>query len=114
MTKEQIITTLAKGRKVEQMVENIAHQPLSQDLKDLSQMVYLILLEYDEAKIIDLWENHQMDFFLARIIVNQYHSVNSPYYTQFRKFRSLADTEIHWQGTEDEEDFDIFDTDRVI
>lgn len=90
--KETIIETLAKDRRVEALVENIAHHSLTADLKDLCQMVYLILLEYDESKLQDLWENDQMNFFLARIILNQYRSSNSPFHAIFRKYqeRSLS------------------------
>ena len=85
-----IIETLAKERRVEAMVENIAHQSLTADLKDLCQMVYLVLLEYDEDKILDLWENGQINFFLARIIINQYRSSNSPFHTMFRKYQERS------------------------
>ena len=74
------------------MVENIAHQTLTADLKDLCQMVYLILLEYDESKLQDLWENEQINFFLARIIINQYRSSNSPFHTIFRKYQERSFT----------------------
>ena len=72
------------------MVENIARQPLDADLRDLAQMVYLILLEYDEAKIQDLWNNGQINFFLARIIVNQYRSSNSPFHMIFRRYQERS------------------------
>ena len=90
--KETIIETLAKDRRVEALVENIAHHSLTADLKDLCQMVYLILLEYDESKLQDLWENDQINFFIARIILNQYRSSNSPFHAIFRKYqeRSLS------------------------
>ena len=92
MNKQTIIETLAKERRVEALVENIAHHSLTADLKDLCQMVYLILLEYDESKLQDLWENNQMNFFLARIILNQYRSSNSPFHSIYRKYqeRSLS------------------------
>lgn len=90
--KQTIIETLARERRVEAMVENIAHQPLTADLKDLCQMVYLILLEYDESKLQDLWENEQINFFLARIIINQYRSSNSPFHTIFRKYQERSFT----------------------
>lgn len=77
------------------MVENIAHSPLTADLKDLVQMVYVILLEYDEDKIIDLWEHDQIGFFIARIIINQYRSSSSPFYASIRKFRASIDEEWH-------------------
>ena len=90
--KKTIIETLTKDRRVEALVENSAHHSLTADLKDLCQMVYLILLEYDESKLQDLWENDQINFFIARIILNQYRSSNSPFHAIFRKYqeRSLS------------------------
>lgn len=90
MRKEEIIGAIASKRMVEDMVQNIAHQSLNADLKDLVQMIYLILLEYDENKIVDLWEHDQMQFFLARIIINQYRSSNSPFHTIYRKFQEKS------------------------
>ena len=90
MNKQTIIETLAKERRVEALVENIAHHSLTADLKDLCQMVYLILLEYDESKLQDLWENDQMNFFLARIILNQYRSSNSPFHSIYRKYQERS------------------------
>lgn len=91
MSKSDIIEAIAKARMVETMVSNIAHQSLTADLKDLAQMVYLILLEYDETKLQDLWDNNQISFFLARIIINQYRSSNSPFHTIYRKFRERSE-----------------------
>ena len=100
---------------VETMVTNIAHKPMSADLQDLSQMVYLILLEYDEKKLQDLWINNQMHFFIARIIINQYNSVNSPFHTIFRKFRLMVDEKIQLSGKDVYNEFgDIMETCRVF
>lgn len=90
-SKSEIIEAVAKKRMVETMVENIAHHSMTADLQDLSQMVYLILLEYDETKLQDLWVNDQMGFFIARIIINQYRSSNSPFHTTFRKFQEKTE-----------------------
>ena len=96
MTRSEIIEQIAKERMVETMVQNIAHQSLNDnaDLSDLCQMVYMILLEYDEDKLQDLWEHKQMNFFLARIIVNQYRSSLSPFHITYRKFRSMTDENL--------------------
>lgn len=96
MNKAEIIEQIAKARMVETMVQNIAHESLSSnaDLSDLCQMVYLILLEYDEDKLQDLWEHNQIRFFLARIIVNQYRSSYSTFHIQFRKFRLMVDEDV--------------------
>lgn len=115
-TKTDIIEALARDRVVETMIKNIAHQQMSADLEDLSQMVYLILLEYDEKKLLDLYENDQMNFFIARIIVNQYRSNNSPFYTLIRKFRRQIDEEIHILASSQVDVVigDILDTYRVL
>jgi len=91
MTRQEIVAQLARERRVETMVENIARQPLTADLKDLAQMVYVILLEYDEEKLLDLWTNGQMNFFIARIVINQYRSTSSPFYKLYRKYASKAE-----------------------
>ena len=98
MDRYEIVNEIANDKMVEIMVSNIAHQSLTADLKDLVQMVYLILLEYDEKKLQDLWQNQQMSFFLARIIINQFRSSNSPFHTIFRKFqeRSADITGMDW------------------
>ena len=97
--KYDIVTEMANKRMVEQMVCKIAHQKLSPELKDLSQMVYVILLEYDEARIIDLYDNKQMHFFVARIIINQFRSSNSPFHIIYRKFQetSMDITGMDWE-----------------
>lgn len=87
MDKNQIIEELAKQRKVEGLVENIAHEALTADLKDLCQMVYLVLLQYNEERLVDLWEHNQITFFLVRIILNQFKTSNSPYHNTFRKYQ---------------------------
>lgn len=88
MNKYEIADKLARERVVERLVCNIARTRLSSDLADLCQMVYLIILEYDEEKIVDLWENGEMNFFLARVILNQFHSVKSPYHALFRRWQT--------------------------
>lgn len=91
MTKYEIIEQLARERRVERMAENIARRAYDADLADLSQIVYLILLEYDDDKIVDLWENEQIDYFLARVIHVQYYGVRTAYYNAVRKFSRRTD-----------------------
>lgn len=88
----EIIAKLAKARTVETMVCNIAGvNRLAGDLRDLSQMVYLVLLEYDEGKIVELWEHGEIRFFIARIIMNHLHSTSSPFYRFIRKFGKMSE-----------------------
>lgn len=92
MTKRAIIDILARERRVERFVSNTAHvSPLTDDLQDLAQMVYAILLEYDEERIVDLWEGGAINFFIARIICNQYRSGNSAFHALYRRPRERTD-----------------------
>lgn len=92
MTKAEIVELLAADGVVEQMCKAIAHQgSLTPDLEDLAQIVYLILLDYDEAKIVDLWETGAIRFFLARVIKMQYCGNRTEYFKQVRKFRLQAE-----------------------
>lgn len=90
MSVREIVDILARRRAVENMVQNIARSSLTPELKDLCQMVYQILLEYDEGKIRDLWEHNQLGFFIVRIIINQYRSRHSTFYALYRRFSCKA------------------------
>ena len=85
MTKNEVISVIAKEKIVEQIVSNIAKS--SDDLlNDLSQEIYLDLLQKDEDKIVKLYESNQIRFFITRIVINNLHSKNSPYWCKIKSF----------------------------
>lgn len=86
MTKMEILTEIANSKMVETFAKNIAKQGMDANLKDCCQMVYLTLCEYSEDKLVDLWEHHQITFFVARIIANQWASRTSQYYSIYRRY----------------------------
>ena len=80
-----MVNIIAKERLVEQIVSNIAKS--SDDLlNDLVQEIYLDLLQKDEDKIINLYETNQMRYFITRMIINNLHSTNSPYWCKYKRF----------------------------
>ena len=86
MTKNEVISIIAKERMVEQICSNIAKSADCDDtLKDLSQEIYLDLLSKDEEKIINLYETNQIRFFVVRMVTNNLFSKNSPFYQTFKK-----------------------------
>lgn len=84
LTNREIVEALAKERRVEGMLEKIAGRPITGDLCDLVQEVYMVILCYNSAKLSDLWEHGQINFFIARILLNQYNSANSPFHYTYR------------------------------
>lgn len=98
MDSREIIDVLARNRVVEQIVAKVAHVPeLSANLRDLSQMVYLSLLTYDPDKLREIWERDQILYFIARIVMAQYHSTNRQYYREIRRF---SDRSVDLAGIE--------------
>jgi hypothetical protein len=74
---------------VESIIKNLGVSPKYVD--DLTQEIYLILLEYDRDKITEMYNNKQLNFFLTRVIKNQINSVTSPFYKKYRKYYEYAD-----------------------
>lgn len=86
MTRQEIVEQVAREQRVEHFIMNVARtHTLAPDLQDLAQMVYLALLTYDPDKIVDLWENDELGFFIARIVTNQYRSKDSPWRDIFHR-----------------------------
>ena len=85
MTKNEVVEKLAKERTVEQICSNIA-KSADDLLNDLSQEIYLDLLQKDEDKIINLYETNQMRYFITRMIINNLHSTNSPFWCKIKSF----------------------------
>ena len=84
MNKQDIITIIHK----EHWIENIIKKyNLDGSLKDdFIQEMYLILLEYNEDKIVELYSKNQLKYFLIRICVNNYKSTTSPWYKKYMKY----------------------------
>lgn len=68
---------------VESIVKNLGVPKRYAD--DLVQEIYIILLEYDREKIVQMYINNQLNFFLTRIIKNQWLSSTSPFYKLYKK-----------------------------
>ena len=78
-------------KRVEQIILRIAGvTTLSADLSDLSQMVYLTLLEYPEDKIQDLWESNAINFLIVRLVLFNLRSKTSRYYYAIKIFSARS------------------------
>ena len=85
MTKIEVISIIAKEKMVETIVHNIAKK--EDDLNnDLIQEIYLNLLEKNDDLIVNLYASNQIHFFITRMVLNQLHSTNSPFYMRFKRF----------------------------
>ena len=81
----QVIEQIARARQVETIVCNVAHSPLTEDLKDISQYIYIALMKYSEDTIREMYDGGRMDYFISRIAMNQLHGRSSHYAINYRK-----------------------------
>lgn len=74
---------------VEQIVSNIA-KSADNLLQDLQQDIYIDLLTKDDDKIVNLYNSGQLKFFITRMVVNNIHSKNSPFWCKYKRYTQNA------------------------
>lgn len=100
-----IVGRIAEEKRVEKIVDNINN--IVRNKEDLIQEIYMVLLEYDEEKLRTLYDNNQLNFFLVRIIKNQYFSKTSPFHRKYRKYYDIInDGDVFENNDDDVEDLD--------
>lgn len=82
-------TAIIKLKILDTIVQNIGASNLYRD--DLLQECYLILLEYDQQKIEDIYNKGDIKFFLSKIVCNQYNSKTSPFWKKYKKYYAIKD-----------------------
>ena len=86
-TNAQIINEIANGGLVEEIIQGVSYSKFenTENLKDLTQDIYLQLLQMRTDKLNDLYTKNQLRYWIARVVVNSIHSKTSPYYYQYKK-----------------------------
>lgn len=84
-----MVNILAREHMVETIVTNVAK---SNDdlLQDLVQEIYLSLLEKEEDRIVELYKTNNIRYFITRMVTNNIHSKNSPWYCKIKSFSQNA------------------------
>lgn len=90
ITKYAIIEELAKNKTIETIISNVA-QSNDDTLNDLSQMLYEDLLMKDDEKIIQLYKDEQLQFFITRMVMNSINSKTSRYYYMFARHNNICE-----------------------
>ena len=103
----KIITEVYEKEIVKEIISNMKVNLMDAD--DLEQEIYMILLEYNKNKIIELYNNKQLRYFIVGIIQRQYNSKTSPFYKKYKKYYSIVDENIINSMEITEEEFDIDD-----
>lgn len=89
MTKKDIIEQLYCNGHLRLECEKMAIEE-KHLLDDFVQEITLILLEYDDAKIIDLYERDELKFFIYSIIRNQWCNKYNKFFKDCREFNKIT------------------------
>lgn len=97
-TNSEIINQIADSGLVEEIIQGVSYSKFenTENLKDLTQDIYLQLLQMRTDKLNDLYIKNQLRYWIARIVVNSIHSKTSPYYYTYKKeqMQSVSISEI--------------------
>lgn len=99
-TNAQIINEIANGGLVEEIIYGVTYSKFenTENLKDLTQDIYLQLLQMRTDKINGLYTKNQLRYWISRIVVNSIHSKTSPYFYNYKKKQmqsvSISDIDI--------------------
>lgn len=108
-TKNQIIEELYRSKEFNDCIGKMEPEHLRDDLR---AEVTLILLETDERKLMEMHDKKVLNFFTARIIINQVFSKTSPFYKRYRQQlpeitdRMAADEETDFDERATKEDIE--------
>lgn len=105
----KIIAEVCTSGMIREMIDNMRVSPIDAD--DLEQEIYMILLEYDKNKIVELYNKKQLRYFIVGIIQRQYNSKTSPFYKKYKKYYSIVDANVinNEEVTEDDYNYQFED-----
>lgn len=89
MTKKDIIEELYRNGHLRSECEKMAVGNKAH-AEDLLHELVIILMEYDDAKIEDLYERDELKYFVYKIIRNQWCNTSSVFYSKYLKFKNLT------------------------
>ena len=99
-TNSQIINEIANNGLVKEIIQGVSYSKFENpdNLKDLTQDIYLQLLQMRTDKLNELYTKSQLNYWIARIVVNSIHSKTSPYFYTYKKEQmqsvSISDIDI--------------------
>jgi hypothetical protein len=104
---KRILDELERDNIVRDMCVNM--RVAQNDIDDLIQEIYVILLEYDRDRLIEIYNRKQLRYFLVGIVKRQYRSCNSPYYKKYKKYYNIIDGNYVNKEVLNEDDIDDFE-----
>lgn len=99
--REQVISEFYQSRDINNAIAKLQPVELQDDLR---QEVFLVLCEMDEARLLKMYDDGFLKYFIVRTILNMMKSNTSRFYNTFRKgFQELTNQDVVKVDEYDEE-----------
>lgn len=85
----RIVELVEKTHLLDNIIKHITNGSNDPDLMDLSQDIYISLLV--DAKLSGIYERGELNFYLARLVMNNIASSTSPYYRIYKRPKLISD-----------------------
>lgn len=98
---DSIVSKIYASGVLDELLKNMGVK--ENDFDDLKQELAIILLEYNQDKLKEMYDKKQIKFFLVRVIQFQYFSKTSPFYKKYKKYYHFLDGNTPNNEEQDEE-----------
>ena len=85
MTVFDVVDILARNKEIEKIIMKVTNDSKEDTLNDLAQDLYMSILEKGD-KVVKIYEEGHIMYYLARLVMNNIASSSSPYYRTYLKW----------------------------
>lgn len=85
----RIVEWIVKSQTLSKIVRQVTNNSTDDDLKDLIQDLLLSLLL--DTKLVGIYERNELNYYLARLVMNNIASATSPFYRIYKRPRTLGE-----------------------
>lgn len=99
MTNNDIVDSLARACLVERIINRIVGGKFVENYQDLSQYIYIKLLEMDNERLSLMYEQGKIRYYISGMVTRQIFSRNSNFYKEYGRYeQSKSPLDASYEG----------------
>lgn len=105
MTNNEIVDSIARACLVERIINRIVGGKFVENYQDLSQYIYIKLLEMDNERLSLMYEQGKIRYYISGMVTRQIFSRNSNFYKEYGRYeQSKSPLDASYEGIPGDED----------
>ena len=99
MTNNEIVDSIARACLVERIINRIVGGKFVENYQDLSQYIYIKLLEMDNERLSLMYEQGKIRYYISGMVTRQIFSRNSNFYKEYGRYeQSKSPLDASYEG----------------